>query len=79
MTSRSEFCSRAALCRQFAVLEPAGRTLWLAEAEYWARLSKDADNGEGGTGAREWPSPAGLRARPSSWLRFPQWIRFAEV
>jgi hypothetical protein len=41
MTSQLELNSRAALCKQLAEREPANRTLWLAEAENWLRLSKD--------------------------------------
>ena len=41
MTSQLELSSRAALCRQLAEREPANRSLWLAEAENWLRLSKD--------------------------------------
>jgi hypothetical protein len=76
MTSRSEFCSRAGLCRLFALLEPASRTLWLAEAEYWARLSKAAAESADGTGNGD-PLRIGLRARLARRLAFPQWVRFA--
>jgi hypothetical protein len=76
MTNRSEFCSRAALCRQFAMVEPASRTLWLAEAEYWARLSRDAAESEDGTGNGD-PVRTGLRAQLARRLPFPQWVRFA--
>ena len=41
MTSQLELNSRAALCRQLAEREPANRSLWLAEAQNWLRLSKD--------------------------------------
>jgi len=36
-----EFNARAALCRHFAMLEPDSRHLWLAEAERWARLTRE--------------------------------------
>ena len=45
MTARVEFASRAALCRQLAILEPANRAIWTAEAEYWSRLSADDEAG----------------------------------
>ena len=41
MTGQSEFNSRAGLCRKLAQREPANRALWMAEAENWARLSKE--------------------------------------
>jgi len=41
MTSLLEFNARAALCRHFAMLEPDSRYLWLAEAERWARLTRE--------------------------------------
>jgi hypothetical protein len=41
MTEHSEFNSRAALCRQLALREPANRTFWMAEAENWSRLAKE--------------------------------------
>jgi hypothetical protein len=48
MTERSELNSRAALCRKLAQHEPANRTIWMAEAANWSRLSKrkphDADH-----------------------------------
>jgi hypothetical protein len=46
MTSRLELNSRAALCRQLAKREPAGRTLWMAEAENWSRLVERELHGE---------------------------------
>jgi hypothetical protein len=46
MTGQSEFSSRADLCRKLAQREPANRTLWMAEAETWARRSKDIPEGE---------------------------------
>ena len=47
MTDQSEFDSRAALCRKLAQREPANRTLWMAEAENWSRLSRENSRGEG--------------------------------
>lgn len=47
MTDQSEFSSRAELCRKLAAQEPSNRTLWIAEAETWARRSNripDAEN-----------------------------------
>ena len=41
MTGQLELNSRAELCRQLAKREPANRTLWMAEAENWSRLSKE--------------------------------------
>jgi hypothetical protein len=41
MTDHSEFNSRAALCRQLALREPANRAFWMAEAENWSRLAKE--------------------------------------
>ena len=41
MSSRLEFNSRAALCRELARHEPAHQALWMAEAENWSRLSKE--------------------------------------
>jgi hypothetical protein len=46
MTDQSEFNSRAALCRKLAQREPASQTFWMAEAENWARLSKEKPRGE---------------------------------
>ena len=46
MTTRLEFSLRAALCRQLAKREPANRSLWMAEAEHWLRLSKEKLQGE---------------------------------
>jgi hypothetical protein len=79
MSNRSEFGLRASLCRQLAILEPANRALWLAEAEYWAGLAKEAGDGEGGTKIGEPPTPAGLRARLARRLPFPQWTGLAEA
>jgi hypothetical protein len=45
MADQSEFNSRAALCRKLAEREPANRTLWMAEAENWSRLSKEKPHG----------------------------------
>jgi hypothetical protein len=39
MTSFQECRARADLCRQFARLEPNSKSLWLAEAERWSRLT----------------------------------------
>ena len=41
MTGQLEFSLRATLCRKLAKREPANRTLWIAEAENWSRLSKE--------------------------------------
>jgi hypothetical protein len=46
MTSQLELSLRAALCRQLAKREPANRTLWMAEAENWSRLSNEKLPGE---------------------------------
>jgi hypothetical protein len=46
MTDQSELNSRAALCRELALREPANRTFWTAEAEHWSRLSKAQVQGE---------------------------------
>jgi hypothetical protein len=46
MIDQSELNSRAALCRQLAQREPANRTLWMAEAENWTRLSKEKPHGK---------------------------------
>ena len=40
MTSLLECNARAALCRQLARLEPDSKSLWLAEAERWSRLTQ---------------------------------------
>ena len=48
MTSQLELSLRAALCRQLAKREPANRTLWMAEAENWSRLSNQELPGEAG-------------------------------
>jgi hypothetical protein len=45
MTGQLEFDLRATLCRQLARREPANRTLWMAEAENWSRLSKERSRG----------------------------------
>ena len=47
MTTRLELNLRAALCRQLAQREPANRSLWMAEAEHWLRLSKEKLQGDG--------------------------------
>lgn len=76
MTDRVEFASRAALCRQLALLEPANRVIWTAEAEYWSRLSDGVDQRETGT-----PVPLGtlaaLRARIARGLSNPASVRLA--
>lgn len=41
MTSPLECNARAALCRQFARLEPNSKDIWLAEAERWSRLTQE--------------------------------------
>jgi hypothetical protein len=46
MTGRSEFNSRAELCRKLAEREPANRTIWMAEAENWLRLSEETPHRE---------------------------------
>jgi hypothetical protein len=40
MTTQAECRSHAALCTQLAGQEPSNRCVWMAEAEYWLRLSK---------------------------------------
>ena len=45
MTGQLELNLRAELCRQLARREPANRTLWMAEAENWSRLSKERSRG----------------------------------
>ena len=45
MTDQLECNLRATLCRQLAKREPANRTLWIAEAENWSRLSKERNRG----------------------------------
>ena len=47
MTHQSELNSRAALCEKLARREPTNRIFWMAEAEKWSRLSKEAPHGEG--------------------------------
>ena len=47
MTDQSELNSRAALCEKLARREPTNRIFWMAEAENWSRLSKEAPDGEG--------------------------------
>ena len=66
MTSLVEFNARAALCRHLAMLEPDSRCIWLAEAERWARLTKeDGDEPEAlrlldaGMSARLFVKPGG--------------------
>jgi hypothetical protein len=76
MTSRVEFTSRAVLCRQLAELEPANRVIWMAEAEYWSRLSKDSDRGEAGTPVTL-GTVAALRARVARGLSNPPSTRMA--
>ncbi len=44
MTSLLECNARAALCRHLAMLEPDSRYIWLAEAERWARLTKENED-----------------------------------
>jgi len=49
MSSPLELRSRALLCRRLAVQEPANRVFWMAEADHWWRLSREAslqDNGK---------------------------------
>ena len=45
MAGQLEFGLRATLCRELAQREPANRVFWIAEAETWARLSKEANRG----------------------------------
>jgi hypothetical protein len=76
MTTRVECASRAALCRQLAILEPANQAIWTAEAEYWSRLSDEKDRGEAGTPVTL-GTLAGLRARVARGLANPSPTRLA--
>lgn len=67
MRRQAEFTLRAALCRQLAGLEPANRAIWMAEAEYWLRLSDDTDRSETGTPVNI-GTLAALRARVARGL-----------
>jgi|tagenome__1003787_1003787.scaffolds.fasta_scaffold18749716_1 hypothetical protein len=70
MTTRVEFASRAALCRQLAIVEPANQAIWMAEAEYWSRLSGEMDRGDAGTPVTL-GTVAALRARVARGLANP--------
>jgi hypothetical protein len=48
MMSQFELSSRAALCRQLAGQDPANRSVWMAEARSWSRLSDETLHGEDG-------------------------------
>jgi hypothetical protein len=76
MSSRVEFTWRAALCRQLAGLEPANRVIWMAEAEYWSRLSEDTGRGEAGSPVSP-GTVAALRARVARGLSNPPPARLA--
>jgi hypothetical protein len=76
MSRRAEFISRAALCRQLATLEPANRVIWMAEAEYWSRLSGETDQGETGTPV-SLGTLAALRARVARSLANPSPTKLA--
>jgi hypothetical protein len=41
MMSQFELSSRAALCRQLASQDPVNRSVWMAEARSWSRLSDE--------------------------------------
>jgi hypothetical protein len=43
MVGQLEFGLRATLCRQLAEREPENWAVWMAEAETWSRLSKEAN------------------------------------
>lgn len=76
MTTRAEFASRAALCRQLAILEPANQAIWMAEAEYWSRLSDEMDRGEAATPVTL-GTLAALRTRAARGLANPSSTRLA--
>jgi hypothetical protein len=63
MTSQAECRSHAALCTQLAGQEPRNRCVWMAEAEYWLRLSKERLREEAGTNSA-WGK---LVSRRRSW------------
>ena len=63
MTSQAECRSHAALCTQLAGQEPRNRCVWMAEAEYWLRLSKERLRREAGTII----APRKLVIRRRSW------------
>jgi hypothetical protein len=46
MSNQLECGARAALCMRLAKREPANGHFWIAEAEHWLRLSKEALGGE---------------------------------
>jgi hypothetical protein len=70
MTDQLELNSRAALCRRLAEREPANRTLWMAEAENWSRLSKENPHGEDSVKADS-GILARLRAQSIKFLLIP--------
>jgi hypothetical protein len=76
MSSRVEFISRAALCRQLAELEPANRLIWMVEAEYWSRQSENADFGKAGPPVRP-GALAAFRARVARSLSNPASAKIA--
>jgi hypothetical protein len=62
MTDQSELNSRAALCRKLAQREPTNRVFWMAEAENWSRLSKQASDAEDSVeGESEIPARVGAQ------------------
>jgi hypothetical protein len=56
MPSFLESNARAALCRQFAELEPNSKNLWLAEADRWSHLPQES----GAMVAARHGKPAGM-------------------
>jgi hypothetical protein len=55
MRSLLEYNARAALCRQFARLEPDSKNVWLAEADRWSRLTQKSDAAAGrGAPVKAW-------------------------
>ncbi len=72
MTSFLEFGARAALCRQFARLEPDSKSLWLAEAERWSRLERQS----GSAIAAHHDDAAQARGRENLPKRNPTEVRF---
>jgi len=49
MMSQFELSSRAALCLQLASQDPANRSVWMAEARSWSRLSDETLHGGDGS------------------------------
>jgi hypothetical protein len=72
MRSLLEFHARAALCRQFARLEPDCKNLWLAEADRWSALTQKSAARRGAP-PEAWERTAKLAERMASFNPDQTW------